>query len=288
VGDAGLNSITNNETSNQPDNTVILQSPLGGTKVKNGATVTLTVSTGPGSITIPTVASESQAQAEKELRAAGLRVSSVVQEASPTVTAGNVTRTAPDGGTSVTRGESVILYVSSGLSVPDVVGDQLAVAQDALNQFTVRVEQQTSTTQSAGTVISQSPAAGQPAGKANTVTLVVAQAPTTVSVPNVLGDAPGAAVSTLNAANLNVKEIEKPVALIGEIGTVIKQNPPGSATVKKGAVVTITIGTAEPVNTACHHGHDHLVDSVVSPLRPESDPTRWSLSATPLGVSSYR
>jgi serine/threonine-protein kinase len=275
VQDAGLNAILNYESSSEPDNSVILQNPLGGVKLKSGATVTLTVSTGPGSIAVPTVESESQAQAEKQLRAAGLRVSSVVQEVSSTVTAGNVTRTVPEGGTNVTRGTGVILYVSSGLSVPDVVGDPLAVAQDALNQFTVKVAQQTSTTQSPGTVISQSPGFGQPVGKANTVTLTVAQAPTTVSVPNVLGDAPGAAVSALNAANLNVKEIEKPVALVGEVGTVIKQNPPGAATAKKGAVVTITIGTAEPVNTT-------TTSTAVTPTTTTTSPASTDTTTSPI------
>jgi serine/threonine-protein kinase len=235
------------ENSSQPDNTVIAQNPLGGVRLKTGSTVTLTVSTGPGSVSIPTVESESQALAVEQLRAAGLRVSRIAQETSTSVTAGNATRTEPNGGSSVTKGSAVVLFVSSGLAVPGVVGDTLAQAQDALTQFTVRVVQQTSTTATAGTVLSQTPTANQAAGKTNVVTLTVAQAPTTVTVPDVLGEPRGAAFRSLNALGLNVYAVQKDVADPAEVGQVITQRPQGNATAKKGATVTITVGKAAPV-----------------------------------------
>jgi eukaryotic-like serine/threonine-protein kinase len=244
---AGLTPSVLYETSAKPDNTVIEQNPLGGIRLKSGSTVTLTVSTGPGDVSIPTVESEPQALAVEQLKAAGLTVAKIMQETSTSVTAGNATRTEPNGGSSVTKGTTVILYVSSGLAVPGVVGDTLAQAQDALTQFTVRTVQQTSTTATAGTVLSQSPTANQAAGKSGVVTLTVAQAPTTVTVPDVLGETRAAAVTSLTSLGLNVYAVQKNVANAAEVGQVITQRPQGNATAKKGATVTITVGKAEPV-----------------------------------------
>ena len=45
-------------TNQKPAGTVIAQDPLAGAKVKEGSTVTLTVSTGPGNATVPSVVGE--------------------------------------------------------------------------------------------------------------------------------------------------------------------------------------------------------------------------------------
>ena len=50
-------------TSSTPAGTVIRQDPLAGTKVKEGTNVSLTVSSGPGNTTVPTVLGETLAQA---------------------------------------------------------------------------------------------------------------------------------------------------------------------------------------------------------------------------------
>jgi eukaryotic-like serine/threonine-protein kinase len=244
VEDAGFTPNVIYESSNYQSNIVINQAPLGDSRVKAGATVTLTVSTGPGSTTVPNIVQLPQAQAEAQIRAAGIKISRVLTETSTTVPQGDATRTDPAGGASVSRGESVILYVSSGLAVPDVVGDNVGDAENALSQFKVSKVNQTTTTADPGTVLSQSPNAGQPVPKNGTVTLTVAQAPTTVKVLRVVGETPSAAVDTLNQSGLNVNQVQTTVHNPANVGVVVRQFPTSNSVAKKGSTVTIWIGQA--------------------------------------------
>ncbi|MGC9220299.1 MAG: Stk1 family PASTA domain-containing Ser/Thr kinase [Solirubrobacteraceae bacterium] len=276
LGRLGLNSLTDYVNSAKPAQTVITQSVKPGTKLHGGATITLTISSGPAQVSIPNVQGESRKAAVKLLRQSGLKVSHVYQEASATVTAGNATRTEPNAGNNVSSGTAVVLYISSGLAVPGVVGDTVAQAQDALSQFTVRTVTQTSTTQTPGTVVGQTPAANHAAGSNNAVTLTVAQAPTTASVPNILGATPGSATSTLNDAGLNVVQVDKPVSNLADVGIVVSQRPAGGATVKKQSTVRITVGIQAPITTK----------TLTSPIITRTTPGTTVTSTNPTASSS--
>jgi beta-lactam-binding protein with PASTA domain len=228
---------------------VIAQNPLGDARVKSGSIVTLTVSTGPATTTVPSVAQLTQAQAEAQIRQAGLKVSQIMTETSTTVPAGEATRTYPVGGATASRGTKVILYMSSGLAVPDVVGDNVADAENALTQFNVHQVQQTTTTATPGTVLTQAPTAGKAVGQNGVVTLTVAQAPSTVKVPRVVGDTPSQAVTTLTAAGLNSAQAPTTVRNPNLIGLVVSQFPTSNSKVKKGAVVDIMVGQAAANNS---------------------------------------
>ncbi|HUY58575.1 MAG TPA: Stk1 family PASTA domain-containing Ser/Thr kinase [Solirubrobacteraceae bacterium] len=245
----GFVVITNSQPSKYANGIVIAQNPLGDARVKSGSIVTLTVSTGPATTTVPSVAQLTQAQAEAQIRQAGLKVLQVTTETSTSVPAGEATRTYPVGGASVSRGRGVILYMSSGLAVPDVVGDNVGDAENALTQFNVHVVQQTTTTATPGTVLSQSPTFGKAVGQNGTVTLTVAQAPSTVKVPRVVGDTPSEAVSTLTAAGLNSAQVPTTVRNLNLVGLVVSQFPTSNSMVKRGTVVTITVGQAAPSNS---------------------------------------
>ena len=245
----GFVVITNSQPSKYANGIVIAQNPLGDARVKSGSIVTLTVSTGPATTTVPSVAQLTQAQAEAQIRQAGLKVLQVTTETSTSVPAGEATRTYPVGGASVSRGRGVILYMSSGLAVPDVVGDNVGDAENALTQFNVHVVQQTTTTATPGTVLSQSPTFGKAVGQNGTVTLTVAQAPSTVKVPRVVGDTPSEAVSTLTAAGLNSAQVPTTVRNLNLVGLVVSQFPTSNSVVKRGTVVTITVGQAAPSNS---------------------------------------
>jgi serine/threonine-protein kinase len=247
---AGFTLSVISQPSKSPNGIVIAQNPLGDERVKSGSTVTLTVSTGPAITTVPSVAQLTQSQAEAQIRQAALKVSQIISETSTSVPAGEATRTYPVGGASVSRGSKVILYMSSGLAVPAVVGDNVGDAENALTQFNVHVVQQTTTTATPGTVLSQAPTAGKAVGQNGAVTLTVAQAPTTVKVPRVVGDTPSQAVSTLTAAGLNSAQVPTTVHNLNNIGLVVSQFPTSNSMVKKGAVVTIMVGQAAPSSSS--------------------------------------
>ncbi|MDE3130070.1 MAG: Stk1 family PASTA domain-containing Ser/Thr kinase [Acidobacteriota bacterium] len=239
---AGLTPYVIPENSNYQAGEVIAQHPLGHSTAKKGSTVSITVSLGPPSTTVPAVTDFTEAQAKAQLKQNGLKVSRVVQQTSSSTPQGQVISTQPGAGASVSKGSAVVLYVSSGLAVPSVVGDDLGQAQVALTQFTVKVNYQTATA-TPDTVLSQSPNPGQAAPN-NVVTLTVAKAPNTVKVSRVVGETPSAAISQLSAQGLNVSQVPKVTHNPAMVGLVVKQFPTSLTVVKKGTVVTISVGQA--------------------------------------------
>jgi beta-lactam-binding protein with PASTA domain/predicted Ser/Thr protein kinase len=244
VESAGFNPQVLPSASKAAQGTVIAQNPLGGTREKRGATVTLTVSSGPGSTTVPPVTQLSEKAAEARLHAAGLVVSKILSEPSSTIKKNEVTKTLPNAGVTLQAGQGVDLYLSSGVapvSLPDVQGDSLSAAQSALAQFDVSVTQQPSATVAANTVISQTPTGGTAALPHSKVTLVVAEKEPSVTVPNLVGDTVAEAESTLTGLGLMYARTIKLTSNPGQDGQVLAQSP-ANGTTTQGSTVTLTVG----------------------------------------------
>ena len=97
------------------------------------------------------------------------------------VRSGRVVGTSPPAGTTLERGSEVTLQVSRGpeqVEVPDVTGDSEDNARSALEGAGLRVGKITreESDEAPGTVIEQSPAAGEEVDKGDAVDLTVAQA----------------------------------------------------------------------------------------------------------------
>jgi serine/threonine protein kinase len=234
------------ETDSHSSGLVIRQFPFANEKVNAGSTVTLTVSTGPHAVGVPQVSGLSPSIAEKQLRAAGFKIAGVQRQNSASVPSGQVIGTVPGSGQSSTPGTPVTVLVSSGkapVSVPSVVGDTQANAQNTLQQagFHVNPQQQQSATVTPGNVISQTPAGSGSAPPGSTVTIVVAQAPANVNVPSVVGQTGISATSTLKAAGFKVVRQRQPTADPSQAGIVLSQSP-SSGTAMKGSTVTIVTG----------------------------------------------
>jgi beta-lactam-binding protein with PASTA domain len=88
--------------ANVPSGDVISLEPVSGTSVPYGSTVTVTVSTGPPTTTVPNVYGDTVSQATNTLQDDGLTVSGV--QGNPN---GTATGTVPSGGTTVPTGSSV-------------------------------------------------------------------------------------------------------------------------------------------------------------------------------------
>ncbi len=238
---------TASQASPRPSGTVIAQDPGGGTRADRGSTVFLTVSSGPGNVSVPPVEGETVAAATRDLKRAHLKVSHTVAESSTRFPSGQVTRTDPASGRPVAPGTQVTLFVSSGKpsqSVPNVVGETQTAATSDLTKagFSVNTSQQPSSSVPVGAVISQSPSAGVTKPSGSQVTIVVATAPPTATVPPVTGDPTSGAVSALRAAGFQVTQRTKKVTDPTQNGIVVQQSPAGNANAKKGSTVTITIG----------------------------------------------
>jgi eukaryotic-like serine/threonine-protein kinase len=236
-------------TSQQKAGTVIGQDPQSGTKVKQGSNVALTVSTGPGPAQVPQVYGETLAQATSAIEVANLKVGSVVQQSSTTVNAGRVIQTSPGAGATPAVNTPVTIFVSTGpppVRVPDVTSEDIGQAKAALEgspgNFNVTTTSVVTTTSAPGTVISQTPVGGTSEKPGATIDLVVAKAPPTIAVPNVIGKKRGAAEAALGAAGFPAVVQPQDVTTKSQGGVVLSQSPSATTMVNKGTTVTIVVG----------------------------------------------
>ncbi len=250
VQNAGFTAATIYVQDPRPPGTVISQNPQPSTRAKEGSTITLKVSQGPGNTTVPTVVGMTERRAMRAIRRARLKLAGIRNETSSQITAGEATRTQPAAGQQEPVGTGVTLFISTGpaeAAVPGVIGESEANARQALANagFNVSTTSQVSSSAPAGTVISQNPSGGALEPKGATVTLVIAQAVPTASVPNEVGQTEAAAVSALTSAGFKVSKQTQDVTKQAKDGIVLSQNP-GGGTAKKGSTVTIVVGHFRP------------------------------------------
>ena len=110
----GLVYTVSYNTSNQPVGTVLEQRPSGGSTVKTGTKVDLTVVGTASTVTVPNVTGQSQAQADASLAAAGLNMRVVGPVANNHVPPGVVIAQSPADGATVTPRSVVSVTVSAG------------------------------------------------------------------------------------------------------------------------------------------------------------------------------
>ena len=163
---------------------VYKQSPVAGRTVREGQSVTLTVSLGIQSVTVPDVTNYLQADAEQQLKNLGVSVL-VTQAVEPTVASGSVIRTDPAAGSQVAAGSTVVVYVSrpqvsTTAKVPSLVG--LSSVNDARTLLVQNKLGLGSTTEQysdkpAGTILAQNPAAGSTVKVNSRVSVTVSAGP---------------------------------------------------------------------------------------------------------------
>ncbi|MBR6693755.1 MAG: Stk1 family PASTA domain-containing Ser/Thr kinase [Clostridia bacterium] len=157
---------TNWENNNQYEYGVIFkQSPEAGVgKVKKGNTITVHVSLGTETITMPNVIGERDVVAEKTLNKKGFLHVDIIREENEHVAAGVVFRTDPEPDKPWDPKDTVTIYVSLGsdaplVNVPNVVGLSAEKAKQDLAEagFAYKEEPIDNTTYPVGTVAKQSP-----------------------------------------------------------------------------------------------------------------------------------
>jgi eukaryotic-like serine/threonine-protein kinase len=212
--------------------------------------VDLTVSTGPGSDTVPSTAGQPLAKASAAVEKAGFEVQ-VDRVNSTSVADGLVIHSDPPGGTSLTHGSTVVLTVSSGprlAKVPVLVGYPVATAEQQIRAAGLEPNvSEEPDPAPAGQVIRQTPSAGSRVDPGSTVTIVVSEGEETAKVPNVIGKLRPDAVTALREAGLDPTVSEQETDVPSKVGKVTDQFPPPGAEVEPGASVTIVVGKAPPV-----------------------------------------
>ncbi|WP_441412410.1 Stk1 family PASTA domain-containing Ser/Thr kinase [Arthrobacter sp. 2MCAF14] len=164
-----------------PKGTVISTDPGAGSQVAPKSQVTLNVSDGPVSATVPAgLSGLTEAAARDLLRQAGLVGGSSTLANSATVPAGSVISTKPASGAVVGVGSTVDLVVSTGkVAVPQLVGLSKADAEALLKQngLAIAVTEQENSQVAPGKVTGQGDAFNSLVEQGKTISVIVAKAP---------------------------------------------------------------------------------------------------------------
>ena len=113
--DAGLDYNREYESSDQvPEGTVIRQTPESGSMVSEGTKVTIVVSQGKESVTVPDLKNHTESEARKALEDEGLQVGTVSTDYSDTVEEGKVIDQSEIAGKTVYSGTTVNIVISMG------------------------------------------------------------------------------------------------------------------------------------------------------------------------------
>ena len=164
--------------SSYPAGTIIRQNPKAGRTVKEGQKITLTVSLGTQYVTVPETKNMVAEDAEQTLKDMGLNVLQKPMQDN-TVASGSVIYSSPAAGETVEGGSTVILYTSravarSTVKVPSLTGKTIEDARNDVRDLNVSIRTvDQASSEPAGTVLSQSPAAGSEVRISAVITLVV-------------------------------------------------------------------------------------------------------------------
>lgn len=235
-----------------PKDRVLRQDPQPQSSAGSGDTITLTVSDGPGEVTIPYVAGLPQSKARKRLRDAGFKVR--IDRERSSVKTDRAVRTFPAAGTRLDKNDIVTLLISSGpkqVELPDLRGKSQETAERRLSDLGLEVEisETESSEEDPGTVLTQSPLPKVEVDKGSTVLLTVAKESKQVELPSIVGDTQEDAASTLSALGFAVAFVDREVTDAASDGIVVRQSPSSGRKVDKGARVTLTVGRLETTTT---------------------------------------
>ena len=251
----------------------------------------------PATIAIPNVAGQTVAEAKEALKKANFDVGEEKTEASDTVAEGRVIRTDPEAGSRRKEGSKVNLIVSSGkqsFQIGNYVGrkssDVVAeLKEKKVPENLIKIEEEESSENEAGTVIRQTPTAGTTYDltKATTIVLTVAKKVTSVSMPRYIGSSLEFTKNNLiqivgvKEANIEVVEVSTAPEDTAE-GTVVDQTPkPGEKVDLNKTRIKISIYKPKTPPSSSTPS-----SSQQSTNRPDTPPTQGSNPPTTPSSSS--
>jgi beta-lactam-binding protein with PASTA domain len=167
------------KAATKPKGIVLDQAPKAGTAVPQGTKVTLVVSNGQPGVAMPDVVGLAAADAVNALQAR--KLTATLQQKPSQQAPGTVLAQSPKPGARAKPGTNVILQVAKGkaaVSVPNVVGQPQSQAVSALQQAGLKATTaQVPSSQAKGTVVAQSPVAGQTVSQGSSVRLNISKGP---------------------------------------------------------------------------------------------------------------
>ncbi|MBR4656724.1 MAG: Stk1 family PASTA domain-containing Ser/Thr kinase [Oscillospiraceae bacterium] len=231
-----------------PAGVVYKQNPAPGERVPPGTEVYLFISLGQQTDQMPNLIGQTEENAQILLKV--LKINLVVltdKEYSDEIEEGHVVRTDPEEGSELKNAQVVTIYISKGREikmekVPLVIGASQANAKSALEarNLKMKVEEDYSSTVTAGYVISQSPDANTEVEEGSTVTVVISKGKQTITLPSVTGQSEAEAKAALDRLGLKAQpKVE--YDNYAPAGQVFLQSPAANTEVMPGSTVTITV-----------------------------------------------
>ena len=201
---------------------------------------------GPGSyLTMPETTGRTLTDVQADLDALGLHTQ-VEEEFSDDIDTGSVTRSDPEGGSSVHKRAQVQLYVSKGVdmkTVPELTGKSQDEAQRSLTEAGLAVGAVTdaySEDVPQGQVLSQSVAAGTSLAHDSAVDIVLSKGRQPLTVPTLSGLSASAAKSAIEDLGLVAAPTDAYSDTVAE-GQVISQQTREGSTLYRGDSVAYTV-----------------------------------------------
>jgi eukaryotic-like serine/threonine-protein kinase len=255
---AGFEVTRASAASERPVDEVIEQNPPADEQAEEGSEVTITLSTGPETATVPSVQGLTVDEASRALIEAGF-VPRQQAEENADVEENIVIRTDPAAGAEAALNSAVTIFYSSGpntIPIPDVSRQSENDARNTLAGagFTgnIPAQQEASNDVPEGQVIRTDPPAGQQAAANATITLFVSSGRGQVGVPNVEGLAEDNARAQLQGFDVQTRDQD--VSDPNQDGLVLSQNPPAGTQVDEGSTVTLVIGRFRDTEATQNNG----------------------------------
>ncbi|WP_242901922.1 Stk1 family PASTA domain-containing Ser/Thr kinase [Actinomadura terrae] len=228
--------------------------PPAGARVAKGETVTLTPSRGRTPREVPDVEGKTLADARKALEGKGFTVGETSTNGSQTVSKDRVISSDPPAGDRRSPDEPVDLVISSGMSMPNLVG---IAGDNAANQLRsmgldVRIDHRKVDGKPPSTVVSQDPPMGTGVSRGDHVTLVVNEDDCKIDIGPVKWGCKKGGEEHIPVPNLMGRNVDEARAALEDSGfkvnvtgiggdTVRFQNP-SSGEAPRGSTITLLRG----------------------------------------------
>jgi serine/threonine-protein kinase len=264
VRDADLEPVVSRRPSDRAPGVVFAQSPGAGSQLDDGEAVNLLVSAGPRPVPVPSVVGLPANQAVERLQQASADFQVNQQQVVSNEPPGIVVAQSPKAGETAPANATIRLNVSKGtgkVKVPNVVGQSVEQATNSIEGAGLEASRvDVPSSEDAGTVVAQSPAAGSEVAEGSSVRINVSTGPGTsttgtstggtttggtareVPVPDVVGLEPPEATAQLRSAGFRVKTTTEPTNDPAQDGVVIRQDPSGGHNAKSGTQVSLVVG----------------------------------------------
>jgi eukaryotic-like serine/threonine-protein kinase len=202
---------------------------------------------------MPNVVGQQLTAATATLKSKNINVGLVISHQSKKAE-GTILRTVPKAGKTVTKGDSVEIIVSKGITttpetVPSVVGSNVTNAiSDLKAKKLVYKINQTSTappgvSAAPNTVLSQSPAAGQSVQSGTTVILTVLSSAAKYDLDSLTGETSVAAGAALATQGLTAGPVTRVCSDTLRQGLVVATNPAAGSLVSQGQAITLELSS---------------------------------------------